>query len=192
MFGFFKITPRPNYNLFNTEIDKYRHLINWIKISLDKHMLVYHFDNTQNEAEQLLKAAQLEYSKDINSGSKVLLIDAESLLKGSWPLDYWVIVLEIYPVTNREQTLMQRAKEHSHSLEFYAAIDSPFFKLFGGEQHAAFIQKNNADKDEAMSHPLINRAIVKSQKKVEDKLQLEVTERESIEQWIQVNGIDRE
>ncbi|WP_281350438.1 hypothetical protein [Fulvivirga lutimaris] len=42
-----------------------------------------------------------------------------------------------------------------------------------------------------MRHPLNNRAIVKSQKKVEDKLQLEVTERESIEQWIQVNKIDR-
>ncbi|MEQ8242346.1 hypothetical protein [Fulvivirga sp.] len=154
MFGFFKLTPRPNYNIYVSEIDKYRQVINWIKTASHNHLLVYHFDNTCKEAEQLLKAAQIAYSKDLTSGSRVLLIDSETLVKkANWPMDYWVIVLEIYPVSARDQALMKRAAEQSHSLEFYAAIDSPFFRLFGGERHVAFMQNLNTDRTEAMSHP---------------------------------------
>ncbi|MEQ8242348.1 hypothetical protein [Fulvivirga sp.] len=54
------------------------------------------------------------------------------------------------------------------------------------------MQNLNTDRTEAMSHPMINKAINKAQQKVKDKLQLEVTEQESIEQWIQVNNIARE
>lgn len=191
MFGLFKITPTPNYIVYLTEIDKYRYLINWVNISLDRHILVYHFDNTCNEVEQLLSVAKVDFSKDLDSESKVLLTDSETLLKGNWPMDYWVIVLEIYPLSARAQGLMKRAKENSHSLEFYTAIDSPFFKLFGGERITAVMQNLNIDSEESLSHPMINKSIQKTQKMVEKKLQLEVREQESIERWIEVNKIDR-
>ncbi|MEQ9375307.1 MAG: hypothetical protein RIG68_09020 [Imperialibacter sp.] len=189
MFGLFKTKPLPNYHVYATEIDKYRHIINVLKNNGGKYLLVYHFNNTRQEAEQLLTAAQLAYSHDLASGSQVLLAESEMLLKTVWPVDYSVIVLEIYPLSNRGLGLMTKAAQLSHSLEFYAALDSPFFKLFGGERLASLLPKLGMESDEAISHPMVNKSIQRAQQKIEDKLPFEVTERESIERWMEVNKI---
>ncbi len=189
MFGLFKTTPVPNYHVYATEIDKYRAIINRIESSSERCMLVYHFSNTRTEAEQLLTAAQLAYSHDLASKSQVLLVDSEALLKAAWPVDYSVVVLEIYPLTARGQGLMKRAAELSHSLEFYAAIDSPFFKLFGGERLASLLPKLGMESDEAISHPMVNKSIYKAQQKIDAQLPFEVKEHESIERWIELNKI---
>ena len=193
MFGLFKKSaPSPHYKVYATEVDKYRQLIKEIEISLDQHMLVYHFHNTLDEMERLLAAAGLEYSKDPYSGAKLLLVDAEALLSMRWPVDYWVKVVEIYPLSERAAGLMYKAKEQSHSLEFYTAIDSPFFNLFGGERMQHLMHTLGIKGDEAIEHGMVNKAIRQAQDKIKAKLQLEVNEKESIERWMEVNKVNRE
>ena len=169
MFGLFKKknkAARPNYQVFSSEVNKYRHIIKLIKSASGPITVLYHFNNTRTEAEQLLKAAGIDFS-DNNSGNIQLMFAQDyidSLSVNSNP----VIVTEIYPLPDRDIELMQ--KSNGLDRQFFSAMDSPFFNKLGSYRLPTLMQNLGMQDDEAISHPMVSKSIAK----VQDKLQKEV------------------
>jgi len=192
MFGLFKRKNKissPNYQVFGSEVEKYRFITGEVKEGEGQYVLIYHFDDTGNEMEQLFNAAGVSFSKDNSPGNKVWLTDANSFLSGHISGTPEVIVVEIYPLPSKEAELLNKAKTSSLNVNFITAIDSPFFRLFGGDRLPNLMKSLGMERGESIKHGMVNKAITRAQSKILEKVGVEKPEKESIEKWMEVNDV---
>jgi len=192
MFGLFKKKENnhPSHAVFQSEIDKYQTITNQIQNSDDSFIVVFHFNNTGQEIRQLFKAAKISFSDNYSSDNKVWVTSAKDF--NSTTINYnpkAVIVVEIHPLAEYESTLVEKSKANSLEISFYSAVDSPFFKLLGGDRLPGLMQTLGMKQGESIKHPMVSKAILASQEKILSQIQVEQSESESIEKWMEVNGL---
>ncbi len=194
MFGLFKKSsksPQAHYKFFISEVEKYRFLATkMLEASHDKFVLLYHFENTRFEMEQLLNAAKVSFDTDRNSGARILVLDAVEFLENDLYGTPEVFVIEIYPLSARDSQMVKKALDRNHSLTFYASVDSPFFQLFGGERVTNLMRQMGMEPGEVIEHKFINNAIIKAQDKIAGNLSQEQPVRDSLEEWMKVNRVE--
>lgn len=194
MFGLFKkspTAPEAHYKFFISEIEKYRFLTTkMLEASGDKFVLLYHFENTRSEMEQLLKAAKVSFDTDRNSGARILVLDAAEFLESEIYGTPEIFVIEIYPLAERDSRMVQKALDKDYQLTFYASVDSAFFQMFGGERVTNLMRQMGMEPGEVIEHKFINSAIVKAQNKIAKGLSVEQPIRESLEEWMKVNQVE--
>lgn len=194
MFGLFKKqpkSPQTNYKFFVSEVEKYRFLTEkMIKASNEKFVLLYHYENTRAEMEQLLQAAKVSFDTDRNSGARILVLDASEFLDHEIFGGPEIFVIEIYPLAERDGRIVQKALDKEYHVTFYASIDSPFFQLFGGDRITSLLQRIGVEPGEVIEHSFIDNAVRKAQVKIAKAIQVEQPVRESLEEWMKVNKVE--
>lgn len=193
MFGLFKKStksPQVHYKFFVSEVEKYRFLATHMLATDNKYVLLYHYEDTRSQMEQLLEAAKVTFSADRNSGARILVLDAEEFLSDEIYGTPEVFVIEIYPLAEREARIVQKALDKDYQLTCYASIDSPFFQLFGGDRITSLMQRMGVKPGEVIEHSFIDDAVRKAQLKIAKAIQVEQPVRDSLEEWMKVNKVE--
>lgn len=194
MFGLFKKKEKvkqPDYEVFLSEVAKYRNLINSINETDEPHYLLFHFDNTGSELQQLLNAAKVPFAVSSGSDNKIILARSSDFLNEEVRPLLKVIVAEIYPLPGIDSEIQAFATGKNFSVRFLTAIDSPFFNLFGDGQLPGLMERLGFDPNETIKHPAVTKSIFKAQQKLAKKVVAEVNERSSIEAWMTSNVSSR-
>lgn len=95
-----------------------------------------------------------------------------------------VVFAEHYPLHKKEMELFERLQ--LPEIIVHAALNEPLLLQFGGERIAGLMKQLGMAAEESVSHPMISKAIVNAQEKIEKKV---VTESlaTSAAQWIAKN-----
>jgi hypothetical protein len=96
-----------------------------------------------------------------------------------------VIFIEHYPLQEKEQQVFSSLANNNISV--YSSLDEAFFKLFGGENISAVIDKLGLQENEAVSHSMITKSIANAQQKLAAKVTVDQSAC-SMEEWIQKNA----
>ena len=99
-----------------------------------------------------------------------------------------VMVAEHHPLHSRDQEIVDAASKLACKTQlcFYFSLDDPLMKHFGAETIKALFERLGVDKNEAISHHLINTAIRGAQEKIESKVGKDVPT-VSAEDWFKYN-----
>jgi len=83
-----------------------------------------------------------------------------------------IIVAEHHPLHSRDREIVDAAAKLSCNaqLTFYFSLDDVVMKYFGAEPIKSLFEVLGVDKNEAISHHLINTAIRNAQEKIESKV----------------------
>lgn len=83
-----------------------------------------------------------------------------------------IIVAEHHPMHSRDHEIADAAGKLSCDVElvFYFSLDDPLMKHFGSDGTRVLFERLGIDKDECISHHLVNTAIRTAQEKIEDRV----------------------
>ena len=83
-----------------------------------------------------------------------------------------IIVSEHHPLHSRDQEIVDAAAKLSCNAQvtFYFSLDDAVMKYFGAESIKSLFEVLGVDKNESISHHLINTAIRNAQEKIESKV----------------------
>lgn len=93
-----------------------------------------------------------------------------------------------YPLPAQEEKVIQKLKlllPHS-SNTFYSSLDEPVFKLFGGENLAALLEKLGMKEDEIIEHSMVSRSMERARQKLQTMVKHETTATTE-EEWFNIN-----
>jgi hypothetical protein len=115
-------------------------------------------------------------------------------------LDVWIaatpgpvqfLFVEHFPLLGTERTALdlieELSAEHAHRVRFFVGLDEPLMSAFGGERLVAILGSLGLAKDERITHPLVDRAIVNAQKKLERRIQ-SPSPADSDTEWFALNA----
>lgn len=129
------------------------------------------FSKTKEELTEFLATSNVETSivlaRDITSSDHQLLI-----------------FVEHYPLSEVEQALFLRL--NLNKVPVLSSLDEPLFSLFGGEKTIQLMQKLGMKQDEIVSHPMITKSIRSAQRKIAEKVTVEI-KAESQKDWLKKN-----
>ncbi len=148
--------------------------------------LVAHFDQTYGELVQLLIKAGIDYEEQIGPNGGLLLLSKSWEIKNRSQLpegDHLLIAAEIHPMSIREENLKNLNK---NEIIVFCALDNPFFELFGGDRIRSLMGKLGLKENESIEHPMVSKAIVNAQKKM-DKKAVNEKPAHSIREWMNLN-----
>ena len=99
-----------------------------------------------------------------------------------------VLVSEHHPLQSEDQEVGDAARKLScnSQLCFYFSLDDPLLRHFGSDSIKALFERLGIDKNECISHHLINSAIRTAQEKIERKVGKGVPTY-SVEDWFKYN-----
>jgi preprotein translocase subunit SecA len=99
-----------------------------------------------------------------------------------------IIVAEHHPMQSRDQHLVDAAAKLGCEAQlcFYFSLDDPVMKHFGTDSIKALFERLGIDKNECVSHHLINTAIRTAQEKIEGKVGKDVPTY-SADDWFKYN-----
>lgn len=177
------------YKVYLTKIAKYRQLMDYLieQLNSEKRIhLVAHFDQTYSELVQLLTKAGIDYDEQIGTNGSLLLLSKSWEIKNRSQLpdgDHLLVAAEIHPMSVREEHLKNL---HKNEMVVFCALDNPFFELFGGDRIRTLMGKLGLKENEAIEHPMVAKAIVNAQKKM-DKKAVNEKPAYSIREWMNLN-----
>ena len=99
-----------------------------------------------------------------------------------------IIVAEHHPMHSRDQQVVAAAAKVScdGQLCFYFSLDDPVMKHFGNERIKTLFERLGIDKNECISHHLINTAIRNAQEKIEKQVGKDVPTHSAAD-WFKYN-----
>lgn len=150
-------------------------------------LLLSHFEATLSQLAASLNAKGVRYERfaSLNptdlcrqSPAKVWLGSArafrvtQALTSASAVGSLEVLVSEHHPLQSEDQEVADTARKLScnSQLCFYFSLDDPLMQYFGNESVKALFERLGMDKNECISHHLINSAIRTAQEKIERKV----------------------
>jgi preprotein translocase subunit SecA len=104
-----------------------------------------------------------------------------------------IIVAEHHPMHSRDSQIVDAATKLACDAQlcFYFSLDDPVMKHFGNERIKSLFERLGIDKNECISHHLINTAIRTAQGKIEKQVGKDVPTH-SAEDWFKYNFRDKE
>ena len=176
MFGLFKKKKEivSSDFIWKNEVVKYNALIKHLQ-QAERSVLVYYFEDTKEEAEKYLNAAQINFSTESNSFvTKVWLLNANMLLHKSSIENRTVFFAEHHP------SFLQEKEIKTHLLEklgineviFYTSFEDKLMQLFGSERILHLMERMGFKDDEVIQHSLVNSSLEKAQQKIDEKISL--------------------
>lgn len=181
---------------------KNRHLVAESESFIVSEKLVFvasYFQNSEIAITSILEETNIDYIRvhdAISSNpSKINVIKANTLLSEIFTdrlvqSNHEIIVLfaEHYPLFEKENSIISSmgmlGKKCSYC--FYLAFDEPVLQKFGAEKILALLSQLGIKEDEVISHPLISKAVVNIQKKIESEITNELSA-SSMEEWFERN-----
>ncbi len=155
-------------------------------------VFIYYFDETKQKITQLVETLQLNYATDQYSQSPVYIWHAEYILK----LDAlkWastVYFLEHHPSFQHEQKIVHYLNQtlQIKDIIFHISLEDDLLHYFDVQKITPILIQMGFD-EEPLQHTLISSAIVKAQKKIDDKNPAP-TPTNSSKEWFALN-IDKE
>jgi preprotein translocase subunit SecA len=99
-----------------------------------------------------------------------------------------IIVAEHHPMHSRDQGVVDAAMKLSCDVQlcFYFSLDDPVMKHFGNERIKGLFERLGIDKNECISHQLINTAIRTAQEKIEKQVGKDVPTHSAAD-WFKYN-----
>jgi preprotein translocase subunit SecA len=103
-----------------------------------------------------------------------------------------IIVAEHHPMHSRDQQIVDAAGKLSCDAQlcFYFSLDDPVMQHFGNERIKALFERLGIDKNECISHHLINTAIRTAQEKIEKQVGKDVPTHSAAD-WFKYNLRDK-
>jgi len=151
----------------------------------------YFFNKTKEELVKILDEQQVKYSAvenefaggiNITDEAAIYLIKAKTLDKvfnfknyatktESHICDF--LFAEHYPTYSKEESVLNKIDELTGCkavILFYASLDEPLFKFFGGDNIKNMMIKLGIKEDECIQHSMVTKSIENAQKKIEKKI----------------------
>lgn len=177
MFSFFKKREVvPPVSVYADKVQMYRQLMTDLAESRQS-VVVCFFEKTADELTELINAAQI---RDIRL--VVAPVSADDLKAVEQ-----VFIAEIYPTGSfYTQTVKTISSAGKSVFKVVSHLDNPFFSHFGGDRLKALTVQLGMKSDEALTHPMIDRAISNAQSKTESGLAIE-RKAASMEEWFSIN-----
>jgi len=95
-----------------------------------------------------------------------------------------LIFAEHYPLSDTEQQLfLKLGLAEAHVL---CALDEPLFQQFKGERIVGLMKSMGMESDEIVGHPMVSKAIRNAQKKIAERIKVEI-KASSPEEWFEAN-----
>jgi preprotein translocase subunit SecA len=190
MFGLFKkknSSPQLIHYIYLNQISKLRMLMKEVKNFVDNGMpilLLYHFDETRNVLEELVKTIQPNSENIVIAKSDHL----EQTLKENGFTPMHTLVAELHPMPGKDQ-IVQETIQHLYPgtrVIFYTSTDGPLMKAFGGEKIHNMMITLGLSENEKIEHPIVAKSIARAQEKIKAKVQFEKPA-QSKQKWMGLN-----
>ncbi|MCU0444546.1 MAG: hypothetical protein MUE85_06470 [Microscillaceae bacterium] len=202
MFNFFKKTPKPNRQadqIFMSIGAKFLNLGKIIKQLANNQVviiLIYFFPKTGEDLKTVLDTFELPAQnldgQPLNASIGILSAEnfrqARPSLENLKNQDVRFMVVEHYPLPAEDELLIARIGEISMNfpITFYCALDEPLFKLFGSENIQKVMLAMGMDEEEAISHNMITQSIARAQKRIAEKVKMDL-KTDSAAEWFAKN-----
>lgn len=95
-----------------------------------------------------------------------------------------ILFAEHYPLPQKETALFQRLPVKE--IIVHSSLEEPFFRHFGGDKIIQLMKQMGMAADESICHPLISKAIITAQEKLEKKV-LHESLAASPSEWMEKN-----
>jgi preprotein translocase subunit SecA len=155
-------------------------------------LLLSHFEETLARLGTLLRAKEIHHEPFSSlspselcrsSSGKVWLGAAAAFRAGSEITapgaggSLEILVAEHHPFQSRDQQIVDAAAKLSCHVQlgFYFSLDDPVMEYFGADTIRALFERLGIDKNESISHQLINNAVRNAQEKIESKIGRDVS-----------------
>lgn len=155
---------------------KYKQLLAQLEKETAHIDLIYFFDQTKNEMEQLLNAKGF---------SDVTLVRAQDF---SPTTHQQALVIEVYPLKSTSDQLIDLFEPQTE-IQFWVGLDESILKMFGQEKLISLMQKLGVKEDEAIEHSMIGKSIRRAQEKLESDLSYPKDIRTSLDDWEAENRV---
>jgi hypothetical protein len=175
--------------IWKNEAVKYNALVKELK-EHEKSVLVYYFEDTKNAIEELLNAAQLNYSTEANSfASKIWLINANTLIHKADIGNRTVFFAEHHPSYSRENEIKTYLLEKLgiQEVRFYTSFEDKLMQMFGSERILQLMEKMGFKDDEVLQHPYINSSLQKAQQRIDENLSFHNNNTRLRKDWFEIN-----
>ena len=161
-----------------TEVEKYRMLGRFTSDFAGEMTWVYMFDDTKRELEMMNKAL----------GYKIPLVSMNDILNEKVSsITTWVLICELPPLNSQMHKLSEICPQDK--VLGYISLESPFFSIFGGDRISSLMKQLGIAENETIEHTMINRSILKAQKKIEKQIQNVIECNDSLLAWMDANHV---
>jgi hypothetical protein len=190
---FFNKKPKVKYLAYMGKKGKYKNILEkFQKDQGSKHaLLLYFFDQTRLEMEQLLSAYSIEHNRitaDSLLSEGFSFLNVRTLKGKSMPKADAIYCLEVHPLHSINQLPVEAAKDLGKvEITYFAALDEAGMIAFGSEKIVELMKRMGIKEDEELNHAMITNSILKGQKKNEANLPNHVDVQTSQEEWIEKN-----
>ena len=167
-----------SFFVYFTKLVKYRELLNSILKSSQQIKLLYYFEQTKQELEDILLAAKFTEFKIFNA--REYTNSAPETL----------ILVEVHPLASVTDQLLSSVHFETE-IQCFIGMDEVLMKLFGSEKIVGLMKTMGMKPDEAISHSMVTKSIQRAQLKLDQKLRYAKDVKESPEQWAIENNLDQ-
>ncbi|MDJ1502613.1 hypothetical protein [Xanthocytophaga agilis] len=206
MFSFlFKKKPENTYirhsdKTWEKKIHKYEALCELLEQEVYP-IIVAFFPKTIQEVKNVLEKRGLAFThleslqEDLHDEKAILLLSADLLahpnitkVLGAISKNLTFHFAEHYPKWSVEYNCLFQLNNFKEKpvVQFYNALEEPFFIKFGGERIAELLTKFGLTEKECISHTMIDNSIKNGQQKLDKKVEIEV-KASSAEDWFNKN-----
>jgi hypothetical protein len=188
MFGFFKKKNEIIIRdiIWRSDLYKYKALISDVQKN-DKSIIVYYFEDTKIELENILKQHQITVSETSAITTKAWLIKASNLLHKNDVDNRKIIFAEHHPSFITETEITNHLLELGiKQVTFFISMEDELMKQFGGDRIIEMMNKLGYKDDEVIEHSMVSSSIQRAQKKIDEQVQFPSNTRNS-KDWFKIN-----
>jgi hypothetical protein len=176
MFGFFKKKNEIIIRdiIWRSDLYKYKALISDVQKN-DKSIIVYYFEDTKIELENILKQHQITVSETSAITTKAWLIKASNLLHKNDVDNRKIIFAEHHPSFITETEITNHLLELGiKQVTFFISMEDELMNKLGYKD------------DEVIEHSMVSSSIQRAQKKIDEQVQFPSNTRNS-KDWFKIN-----
>ncbi len=160
--------------IYASDVAKQKGIIKYAQENSDTIFLAW-FTNTANNYKKLFLAKSLDENKIVEA----ILFSAAKYQHQK------IIFLEHFPLRAKEERLVQNCMQNEFI--FFNALTEPIFAYFGSDRIIDLMGKMGYKEDDTVKHSMIDKSLLKAQKKIAESVQFETNTSASQADWMLVN-----
>ncbi|WP_421874808.1 hypothetical protein [Marinoscillum sp.] len=185
--------PTKSYIAYMSKMAKYRVVMAHFAESPGQQLLVYFFDQTRKEIEQMAGVLNIQLKKpgELASTDDLILCSAYDLANHTFAGITKAIAMEVHPFNSINELLEKRFQETSDmQIEFHLGMDEVALASFGMDRIIHVMQQMGMKENEPIEHSMVAKSIERGLQRQEETLKATHQDvRTSQEEWISANKL---